>query len=162
MNIITETLSAESLFLKLDTYFQGLRLHVAWNKWQMDMCADSKWPLRSSSKIDFSDLNFEIFNCLVGIKLVEFSKNIEHKMGARGGVVVKTLRYKPTGRGFIPDGVIGIFQWHNLSCCVMALGSTQPLTEMITRCISWGLRRPVRKADNLTNILCRCREIWES
>jgi hypothetical protein len=32
----------------------------------------------------------------------------------------------------------------------MALGSTQPLTGMNTRCISWGQRRPVRKADNLT------------
>ena len=31
----------------------------------------------------------------------------------------------------------------------MALGSTQPLTEMSTRSISWGQRRPVRKADNL-------------
>ena len=31
----------------------------------------------------------------------------------------------------------------------MALGSTQPLTEMSTRSISWGRRRPVRKADNL-------------
>ena len=38
----------------------------------------------------------------------------------------------------IPDGVIGIFQWHNLSGRTMALGSTQPLTEMSTRCISWG------------------------
>jgi len=31
----------------------------------------------------------------------------------------------------------------------MALGSTQPLTEMTTRSISWELRRSVRKADNL-------------
>ena len=31
----------------------------------------------------------------------------------------------------------------------MALGSTQPLTEMSTRSISWGLRRPISKADNL-------------
>jgi len=31
----------------------------------------------------------------------------------------------------------------------MALGSTQPLTEMGTRIISWGQRRPVRKAENL-------------
>ena len=38
----------------------------------------------------------------------------------------------------------------------MDLGSTQPLTEMSTRSISWGLRRPVRKADNLTTILCHC------
>jgi len=31
----------------------------------------------------------------------------------------------------------------------MVLGSTQPLTEVSTRSISWGQRRPVRKADNL-------------
>jgi len=31
----------------------------------------------------------------------------------------------------------------------MALRSTQPLTEMGTMSISWGQRRPVRKADNL-------------
>ena len=61
----------------------------------------------------------------------------DKKKGARGGVVVKALRYKPAGRGSIPDGVIGIFQWHNTSGRTMALGSTQPLTEMSTRCISW-------------------------
>jgi len=32
----------------------------------------------------------------------------------------------------------------------MALGSTEPLTEMSTRSISWGWRRPVRKADNIS------------
>ena len=63
--------------------------------------------------------------------------------------------------GSITDGVIGIFQWHNPSGRITALGSTQPLTEMNTRCISWWQRRPVRKADNLTTILCRCHEIWE-
>jgi hypothetical protein len=58
--------------------------------------------------------------------------------GARGGVVVKALRYKQQVAGSIPDGVIGIFQWHNPSGRTMVLGSTQPLTEMSTRCISWG------------------------
>jgi len=38
----------------------------------------------------------------------------------------------------IPDGVTGIFHWHNPSHCTMALGSTQPLKEMSTRSISWG------------------------
>ena len=37
----------------------------------------------------------------------------------------------------IPDGVVGIFNWHNPSDRTMALGSTQPLTEMSTRSISW-------------------------
>jgi len=40
--------------------------------------------------------------------------------------------------GSIPDGVIGIFHWHIPSDRTLALGSTQPLTEMSTRSISWG------------------------
>jgi hypothetical protein len=52
-----------------------------------------------------------------------------------------------------PKGVIGIFHWHNPSGRTMALGLTQPLTEMSTRNISWGQRRPVRRADNLTTTL---------
>jgi hypothetical protein len=42
--------------------------------------------------------------------------------------------------GSIPDGVVGIFQWHNPSGCNMALGSTQPLTEMSARNISWEVK----------------------
>ena len=40
--------------------------------------------------------------------------------------------------GSIPDGVVGIFHWRNPSGCTMALGLTQPLTEMSTKSISWG------------------------
>jgi hypothetical protein len=40
----------------------------------------------------------------------------------------------------IPDGVSGFFHWHNPFGHAMALGSTQPLTEMSTRNISWGLK----------------------
>ena len=44
--------------------------------------------------------------------------------------------------GSIPDGVIGIFHWRNPSRRTMALGVTQPLTEMSTRNISWGVKVP--------------------
>ena len=40
--------------------------------------------------------------------------------------------------GSIPDDVIEIFHWHNSSDRTMALGWTQPLTEMSTRRISIG------------------------
>jgi len=43
-------------------------------------------------------------------------------------------------KGSIPDGVIGIFHWHNPSVHTTALGLTQPLTEMSTRNISWGVK----------------------
>jgi hypothetical protein len=51
--------------------------------------------------------------------------------------LVEALHYKP---GSIPDGVIGIFHWHDPSGRTMALGSTQLLTEMSTRNISWGVK----------------------
>ena len=55
--------------------------------------------------------------------------------------VAQWLRCCATNRkvaGSIPDVVIGIFHSHNPSDRTMALGSTQTLTEMSTRSISWG------------------------
>jgi hypothetical protein len=40
--------------------------------------------------------------------------------------------------GSFPNGVIGIFHWHNPSGHTMVLGLTQPLTELSTRSIYWG------------------------
>ena len=51
------------------------------------------------------------------------------------------LRHCATSRkiaGSIPDGIIGIYYWHNPSGRTMALGLTQPLTQMSIRNISWG------------------------
>jgi len=58
-----------------------------------------------------------------------------------GTAVAQWWRCCATNRnvtGSIPDGVTGIFHSHNPSDRTMALGSTQPLTEMSTRSISWG------------------------
>jgi hypothetical protein len=52
--------------------------------------------------------------------------------------------------GSIPDVVIGFFSSPNPSSRAMALGSTQPLTEMSTRNFPGGKGRPARVADNLT------------
>jgi hypothetical protein len=53
----------------------------------------------------------------------------------------------------IPDGVIGILHCLNRSNHNMARGSTQPLSEMSTRSISWGKRWPVLRAGNLAIIM---------
>jgi hypothetical protein len=56
---------------------------------------------------------------------------------------VEALRYKTEGfdlKSLIPDEVIGIFHWHNPFGRTMALGSTQPLTDMINRNISWWVK----------------------
>ena len=60
--------------------------------------------------------------------------------------IVKPLGYKPVGRGFNSRGTTVIFHWHYPSGRTVALGSTQPLTEMSTRSISWG--RGAVKAAN--------------
>jgi hypothetical protein len=64
------------------------------------------------------------------------------------------LRHYATSRkvaGSIPDEV-EFFNLPNPSSRIMALGSTQPLTEMSIRNLSGGKGRPAHKADNLTAI----------
>jgi hypothetical protein len=53
--------------------------------------------------------------------------------------------------GSSPDEVY-FFNLPNPSSRTMALGSTQPLTEMSTRDLPGGKGRPACKADNLTAI----------
>jgi len=53
------------------------------------------------------------------------------------------LRHCATNRKVacsIPDGVIGIFHWHNPFEHTMALGSSLPLTEMSSRNTSWWVK----------------------
>jgi len=56
--------------------------------------------------------------------------------GARGG----SFGWGTALQGSIPDGSIGIFHWHNPSGLTMALGLTQPQTELSTRNISWRVK----------------------
>jgi hypothetical protein len=56
-------------------------------------------------------------------------------MWDRGSTVFKVLRYCAAS---IPNGVMKFFIDINPSDRTMVLGSTQPLTEMSTRRISWG------------------------
>jgi hypothetical protein len=51
----------------------------------------------------------------------------------------------------VPDEV-DFFSLHNPSSRTMALGSTQPLTEMNTRSPPGGKKRPARRAGNIASI----------
>ena len=59
---------------------------------------------------------------------------LSRALGYAVSQVVEALRYKPEGRGFNSRCC------HNPSGRTMALGLTQPLTEMSTRNISWGVK----------------------
>jgi len=43
-------------------------------------------------------------------------------------------------RARFPMLSLDFFHWHNRSGCTMAQRSTQPLTEMSTRNVSWGVK----------------------
>jgi hypothetical protein len=65
----------------------------------------------------------------------------QYTIHVRGHALAQWLRYCAANRkvaGSIPNGVTGIFHSHNPSGRTMALGLTQPLTEMSTRNISRG------------------------
>jgi hypothetical protein len=65
------------------------------------------------------------------------------------------LRHYATSQkaaGSIPNEVIEFLNLPNLSSRTMALGSTQPLTEMSTRNVPGDKGRPVLLAYNLTSI----------
>jgi hypothetical protein len=61
------------------------------------------------------------------------------------------LQTSPKVAGSSPDEV-DLFNLPNPSSRTMALGSTQPLSEMSTTNLPGGKGRPARRADNLTAI----------
>jgi hypothetical protein len=68
---------------------------------------------------------------------------------------MEVMRYYATSRKVadsISDEVIEFFICPNPSSCTMALGSTEPLTEMSTRNLPGGKGRPARRTDSLTAI----------
>jgi hypothetical protein len=74
------------------------------------------------------------------------------------------LRHCATRRkaaGSVPDGAIGIFHGHNPSGRAMALGSTQPLTEMSNRNISWGVKAAGVGLTTLQRTFANCLEVCE-
>ena len=81
--------------------------------------------------------------------------------GTRWGSWLRNCAARRKVAGWISDGVTGIFHWHNPSARTMALGLTQPLTEMSTRNISWGKGRRWLRLTTLSPSCAHCLEIWE-
>jgi hypothetical protein len=121
--------------------------HLVWN-W---LILYKLWPLQRWYEKLCLSTTF-LLTCLEGLKL------LEGRLGSKGDTQLHTwLRHWATGRN-----IIGYFNWPNLSSRAMSLGSTQPLTEMITRNPPGGKERLAYKGDNLTAI-CEpiVRKMWE-
>ena len=93
--------------------------------------------------------HYELFLTNLTKKAISSVNNV-NLLGDRGSTVVKVLWYKSEGRWFDPSWCHWIFYLHKiLPIALWPWGSTQLLQEISTRSMSWGQRRPVRKADNL-------------
>ena len=83
----------------------------------------------------------------------------------RGTAVAQWLRCCATNRkvaGSIPAGVSGIFVYIKSFRSRYGPGVESASNRNEYREYFLGVKtRSVRKADNLTTILCRCHEIWE-
>ena len=97
----------------------------------------NEWPLLVTLRYENAGSNHSLISPNIICKQIFY--NVMYNPG--GPRWRSWLRHWATSQkvaGAIPDGVIGIFHWHNPSGRTMALGSTQPLTEMSTGNISWG------------------------
>jgi hypothetical protein len=77
------------------------------------------------------------------VSLNFFKKTCFKYLTTGGTAVAQWLRYYATNQKVsvsIPDGVMELFINLIPSDRTMALGSTQPLTEMSTGIISWGVK----------------------
>jgi hypothetical protein len=87
--------------------------------------------------------------------MTEISFNSRFLVMWMRGTRCSWLRHYATSRkvaGSIPGEVIGFFNWSNPSSHTMALGLTQPLTEVSTRNLPGSKGLPARMADRLTAI----------
>jgi len=92
-----------------------------------------------------------------------FISNFEELVTVRRTAVAQWLRCCATNRkvaASVPDGVIGIFHWHNPSDRTMALVLNQPLTYEYQEYFL-GVKASGAKADNRNTILVHCHVIWE-
>jgi hypothetical protein len=87
---------------------------------------------------------------------VNYQSVLRHMGGTRW-----RSRWGTALQGSIPDGIIGIFHWHNPSGRTVALGLTQPLTEMSTRNISWCKGGWCVGLATLPPSCADCLEIWD-
>ena len=145
------------LFIALHTVLRlpWLRLLVSWQ------------PLATEVRFAFTEQASQIAkkHILKRSRALHRKKKLWHHYSSICTQWRSWMRHCATSRkvaGSIPDGVIGIFHWRNRSGRTMALGFTQPLTEMSARNISWGGKGG--RCVGLTTLppsCADCLEIWE-
>ena len=113
-------------------YFYCITVYVSFLDLTVTMCSVCLFYFRTL--LNARIMNSELKGCGISHRLYEGQGAL---FGAVGWGHCTTSR---NVAGSIPDGVSGIFHWHNPFGRTMALGSTQPLTEMGTRNISWGVK----------------------
>jgi hypothetical protein len=105
-------------------------------------------------------------NCVRGLLYssgapFEFRPEYRLPWGTRWCIWLRHCAKSRKVAGAIPDGVIGIFHWHNPSGPTMALGLTQPLTKWVPVVFPGGKGCRCVGLTTLPHSGADCLEIWE-
>jgi hypothetical protein len=130
-------------FLRLETLknFLAITVNWAWNCFVKAKCRNRYWLLQATPPSSLSQ-------CPKNLQKIATMLCLKHSSAP-----IKTNYFKnymlQAGRLRIrfPMSLDFFFNWLNPSSSTMALGSTQPLTEMRTRNLPVGKGRKARKAD---------------
>jgi hypothetical protein len=122
------------------------------------VCSHSLYRLHYHfSKIQFNIISLLLLSLPSGLFPAGFHTDTQNNIILR----IKLLHIFIIGKGTMLQAgrsrvrfpiVTGFFNWPNPSSRTMALGPTQPLTEMSARNLPGGKERPARKADNFIAI----------
>jgi len=90
------------------------------------------------------------------ISLSNFCVDIKDRWGNTVALLVEALRYKSEGQGFeLPKMSLEFFIDIILSAALWHWGDSTSNRNEYEEYFLGGQRRPVRKSDNLTTVLCR-------
>jgi hypothetical protein len=157
VNICIKNQQMHQLFIQLINYVWYL-LHVSTLR-----CHLKGAFLVPSERCSIEEQSIEYW-AFVSSDMVCGDLRLPHTMsleGVRSGAVGEALCSKPEGCRFASWRCHWIFLWYNPSGCTMALGSTQPLTEMSTRNITWGEGGRCVGLTTLLPSCADCLKIWE-
>jgi hypothetical protein len=83
---------------------------------------------------------------------MKYSNCYDHRAGRARVSVVDWGTTSRKVADSIPDEIVGFFNWPNPSSRIMALSSTQSLTEMSIRNLPGDKEQPEREPNNLTPV----------
>ena len=108
--------------------------------WRKETQTRQRFRLKNNIKINLQQITCNGMEWMLRLRIFWLIRRFKWVCGTRWRSWWRHCATSQKVAVSVLDAAIGIFHWHNPSGRTMALGLTQPLTEMSTRNISWGVK----------------------